>query len=143
MSFTSLCSALCALATKSATTDTRVATDADLTIIPQRPVDRQSVQRPAPPGPAATRQHTISSALSQAQVTLPQAALASLPNVSAGLTKHFWDSKHIASMAETITTVHPTTVGDKRKVYDAMRFVPGQVSLDGHDCINSVVDTEA
>lgn len=53
---------------KSVTTDTGLATDADVTITPQRLVNRQSVQRPAPPGPvpAATRQHNISGALSQA-----------------------------------------------------------------------------
>lgn len=46
-------------------------------------------------------------------------------------------------MAETITTDDLTTVGHTRKVYDAMRFTPGQILLDEHDCINSVVDTGA
>ena len=76
-------------------------------------------------------------------MTLLLKALASLPGGSAGLTKHFRDSQHTASMAETIPADDPTTSGDTSKIYDAMRFAPGQVSLDGHDCINSVVDTGA
>ena len=76
-------------------------------------------------------------------MTLPLTALASLPGVSAGLAKHFRDPKHCASMAETITTDDPTTLGNTERIYDAMRFATDQVSLNGNDCANSVVNTGA
>ncbi len=134
------------------TTIAGLAAEADVAITSQRPPNRQgfkvscqSVQGPAPSGPvpSAPRQHDISGALSQAQVTLPLSALASLPGVSAGLAKHFRDPKHTASMAETITTDDPTTLCNTERIHDAMRFATGQVSLNGNDCANSVVDTGA